>query len=394
MKPARATFHRRLGLRLGGAGRGGLEFVRALGVLGCFVFAVLARAAGPYAPAADLPGSTAVALDSPNIIGWATGWTNYVLGANCDLVDYQNPQKALGPAVGDSYDVVTLGDGGRITLTFNPPIKNGPGFDFAVFENSVDDYWLELAYVEVSSDGTNFFRFPSHYLGTDPVGPYDATMDPTLIDGLAGKYRQGFGTPFDLAALDGVSPLLDVNAVRYVRIVDVLGDGSMKDSAGNKIYDPTPCYGSAGFDLEAVAVLQTPDTPLAVWRSLYFGTNTALALGSADPDGDGRCNLLEYAMGTDPLQKNTQPPVRIWQTTQAGQTVTKVQYQRRNDATDVALGLAVADRFANGTWRAGTNYFTEAVVATNGNRVTVEATSKPGALGQAQAFIRLKAVTP
>ncbi len=51
---------------------------------------------------------------------------------------------------------------------------------------------------------------------------------------------------------------------------------------------------------EAVA---TPLTPLAQWRVAHFGTTEAVgdAADLADPDGDGRPNLLEYALGGDPL---------------------------------------------------------------------------------------------
>jgi hypothetical protein len=43
-------------------------------------------------------------------------------------------------------------------------------------------------------------------------------------------------------------------------------------------------------------------TPLQAWRQTYFGTTaaTGLAADTADYDGDGLSNLLEYALGTDP----------------------------------------------------------------------------------------------
>ena len=82
----------------------------------------------------------------------------------------------------------------------------------------------------------------------------------TNIDGLAGKYRVGFGTPFDLADLRGVDPSLNVDRVTHVRIIDVVGDGSSLDSQGDPIYDPYPTVGSAGFDLDGVAALHLLDT--------------------------------------------------------------------------------------------------------------------------------------
>ena len=90
--------------------------------------------AGPYPPAAGETGSHAVHRDDPALVDWADGYSDYMLGSNVDRI-WQDPENALGKAQGISFDVVSLGDGGRITLTFDPPIENGQGWDFAVFEN-------------------------------------------------------------------------------------------------------------------------------------------------------------------------------------------------------------------------------------------------------------------
>lgn len=238
-----------------------MEFQSGFAVVCCTVLAAPCAVchAGPYAPAAGQGGSTAIDKDDPNIIGWATGYQDYVIGTNLDAA-WQTPAKALGPATGGSSDIVGLGRGGAITLTFDSPIADTAGFDFAVFENSFSDTFLELAYVEVSSNGTDFFRFANDSLTPGAVGAF-GSIDPTDVSGLAGKYRAGFGTPFDLAELAGVSGLLDVAHVGYVRIVDVLGDGTSLDTSGDPIYDPYPTTGSAGFDLEAVAVLGAVPEP-------------------------------------------------------------------------------------------------------------------------------------
>lgn len=243
-----------------------LLVVLSIGILLC-CFGEQAMA-GPYAPAAGQPGSTAIYKDDAAFVSWAAGWTNYVPGTDVNT-GWQTPEKALGQAAGTSYDIVCLGRGGEITLTFANGIGNGDGYDFAVFENSFSDTFLELAYVEVSSNGTDFFRFDNDSLTADPVGGF-GSVDPTNIDGLAGKYRQGYGTQFDLADLEGTSPLLDINDIGWVRIVDIVGDGTYLDTSGDVIYDPFPTMGSAGFDLDAIGVLheaaqsQVP-IPGAVW---------------------------------------------------------------------------------------------------------------------------------
>jgi hypothetical protein len=215
--------------------------------------------AGPYAPAPGQDGSTAIHMNDPAFSGWATGWLDYNIGTDVSA-NWQTPEKALGPAVGSSYDIVCLGRGGSITLTFDQAIGNGAGADFAVFENGFSDTFLELAWVEVSSNGTDFFRFHNDSQTTSPVGGFGA-IDPTNVTGLASKYRQGYGTPFDLEELANASPLLDVNSVSYVRVIDIIGDGTALDSDGDIIYDPYPTVGSAGFDLDAVGVINLVPEP-------------------------------------------------------------------------------------------------------------------------------------
>lgn len=46
-------------------------------------------------------------------------------------------------------------------------------------------------------------------------------------------------------------------------------------------------------------------TPIQIWQEQYFGASTSgNAVLTADPDGDGSSNLLEYALGTSPVDAN------------------------------------------------------------------------------------------
>ncbi|MDB2657296.1 T9SS type A sorting domain-containing protein [Crocinitomicaceae bacterium] len=214
--------------------------------------------------AALTPGSLAIDKDSSAIIAWANyceverGWldiSNKALG----LASYGTDD--LGTGYVNGLDVVSLGDSGIATLSFNPSIADGPGPDFAIFENSFSHNFLELAFVEVSSNGVDFYRFPaiSNFPDTSQIGPFDAISDPTRLHNLAGKYRSTFGTPFDLNELDTIQEL-NINQITHVRIVDVVGSvnpsfGS-QDINGNYINDPFPTpFPSGGFDLDGVAVL-------------------------------------------------------------------------------------------------------------------------------------------
>jgi hypothetical protein len=223
--------------------------------------------AGPYAPAAGQVGSTAISFDDPAIDAWASS----VVELNRGPLNIANPSlgfasfgtagNAIGPAGTNTTAVVSLGDGGSITLAFAQPIRNGAGFDLAVFENSFADEFLELAFVEVSSNGVDFFRFSSVSLtqtSTQVAG--FGSLDPTNLFNLAGKYRVGYGTPFDLQELAGISPLLNVDQVGFVRIVDVIGTINPTfariDSLGNVINEPyATSFASGGFDLDGVAAL-------------------------------------------------------------------------------------------------------------------------------------------
>lgn len=161
---------------------------------------------------------------------------------------------------------LSLGDGGYVTLIFEKPITNGPGPDFAVYENmifspptQIQMAFVELAFVEVSSDGINFERFPaiSNQAFEQQVATYDA-VDRTLFKNLAGCYPVFYGTPFDLDDIEG--NIVDKSNITHVRIIDVVGNINPEfatyDSRGNIINEawPTP-FATCGFDLDAVAVI-------------------------------------------------------------------------------------------------------------------------------------------
>lgn len=216
-----------------------------------------------FAPGVGQPGTTAMYKDSSAFTGWAT---------KCSISrGLQDISVSSGPyaSVGDSTSafgkagttgVVSLGDGGIATLQFASPIQNGPGPDLAVFENSFDDSFLELAFVEVSSDDGTYFRFPavSNTDATTQTAAFGLT-DPTKIHNLAGKYRGNYGTPFDLSDIPD-NLLLNKQAITHVRIIDVVGciqdQYCTRDANNNKVNDPWPtAFGSGGFDLDAVGAI-------------------------------------------------------------------------------------------------------------------------------------------
>jgi len=99
------------------------------------------------------------------------------------------PPRGAGEAAG-SLDVLSLGNGGMITLAFADNIaQNGPGPDLIIFENAFyvsqnpENTFCEVGFVEVSQDGINFFRFFNDY---DPDG--EPVHNPLNWSGFAGVY--------------------------------------------------------------------------------------------------------------------------------------------------------------------------------------------------------------
>lgn len=240
--------------------------------------------AQPWPGPAETAGSDAVASDDLRIKSWAGKVANFTRGPVhlespiLGLASTGMPEFSLGKP---DNQVVSLGDGGTITLQFNPVISNDPGPDFAVFENSFSDFFLELATVSVSTNGTDFFAFPS-FSETDTntqIGSFD-TLRAENLQGLAGKYRGGFGTPFDLEDLPD-NAMLDKKNIKFVRITDVVGSLNpsigTRDSKGRLINDPYPTpFPSAGFDLDAVGVIhQKTETGIRLLNGPVFTMGTS-----------------------------------------------------------------------------------------------------------------------
>ena len=282
----------------------------------------VSAAAGPFPDY-----NQGILSNDARIVSWATGWQNYIQpdpASGGFSHDNSNQSNSIDNAVlgaptdftlnGTTKHVLSLGHGASITLTFGQSVPRQGSWNFAVFNNAFlstapglanrgggtnyvydgqgtnlipvargnNFIWTKPAFVDVSSDATNWARFPVTYWNTDvlfqasvPDTPdHWLSQDVTMIDGLAGKYVLQYGTPFSLSTLTNapqvISGLVDLNNIRYVRLTDVIGDGSTTDQYGNVIrspyYDgtqlpalvPTPDSSTDGFCLRGVAILETP----------------------------------------------------------------------------------------------------------------------------------------
>jgi len=222
---------------------------------------------GPFCGAVGTAGCNAIAANDNQFVAWATGVVltrgpQMITNPDGPFASFGGDTNAIGPATMDNtMDAVSLGDGGSALVTFERPIRNGEGPDFAVFENSFNDSFLELAFVEVSSDGEHFVRFPATSLTPtdEQVSGAVGGVDPTFINNLAGKFRIGYGTPFDLEELAG-SENLNIDSIVYVRIIDAIGtidpQYATYDAYGHIVNDPWPTnFYSSGYDLTGVGVI-------------------------------------------------------------------------------------------------------------------------------------------
>jgi len=242
--------------------------LRALVIIAPIVFSLQCLGQGSFSPQAGEPGAITLYKDSSAFRNWAIS-----CDVNRGLRQIDLPDSGYASSGSELYAIgkpdapltLSLGDGGGATLTFAAPFYDGPGYDFAVFENgfgSGSEAFLELAFVEVSSDGTNFFRFPA--ISEQDTSAQKASFensDATLFHNLAGKHIVNFGTPFDLADLPDTSAL-DKQSVTHVKIIDVVGSISNQhasyDHSGTIINDPWPTnFPQGGFDLDAVGIINS-----------------------------------------------------------------------------------------------------------------------------------------
>lgn len=163
------------------------------------------------------------------------------------------PDVVLGPPVGGgalrgSLDVVTLGIGGEIVLSFEPnEIVDGPGDDFIVFENAFyvggdpSRPVVDLGEVSVSEDGVTWHTYACTP-GDAP--PYGACAGWTAVYSAPGNGV----SPVDPATAGGEAydlSALGLARARFVRIRD----------ASTATCEGTPKPNTAGFDLDAIAIV-------------------------------------------------------------------------------------------------------------------------------------------
>lgn len=277
----------------------------------------LATTALPSHAAGTFPSFLDNGIAPSEINGWAQAVVDYSPTSEIVAIDsfgggpHNVPTRALGPSDGRTVSLGDLdADGlangeapGSITLQFGGYAFDAPGPDLAIFENALpfgpdpsDDFsFAELAFVEVSTDGVQFARFPATSLNVEsPMAdaldqlhnPFDLRsfvgLNTTNLNNLAGIHPAGFGTPFDLSDLASdplvTSGAVQLDEIRFVRLIDIPGAGSVVDSLGNPILDSWHTAESGGLDLDGVGAINFVPEPGSL---LLFAASLSTLLGGS-----------------------------------------------------------------------------------------------------------------
>ncbi|MDB6070445.1 MAG: hypothetical protein JWL81_1616, partial [Verrucomicrobiales bacterium] len=180
----------------------------------------------------------------------------------------------------------------------------------------------------------------------------------------------------------------------------ISGPGTVTFTAGNAA-DTTATFSSSGtYQLRLTAddgdtrsfralSVNVGSSPIESWRSLKFTTSAEdpLTAGDlADPDHDGLVNLLEYALGREPLTADNAAPTPDLATLPGGPYL-RLTVARNPSATDVALTIeTTATPDVAGSWT------TEGTVVETNTADTLTVRTLAPLTTKSEQFLRLRVV--
>jgi hypothetical protein len=136
----------------------------------------------------------------------------------------------------------------------------------------------------------------------------------------------------------------------------------------------------------------------AGWQALHFGanaSNTTIAGPSADPNNNGISNLLEYALGGDPLavpSTTTRPVVVPALDSNDGELHLTHTATLNASATDLTITGEVSADFQ--TWNTGTGYVEVISDSTVGTVRTLSLRDSTALGAKGQHYLRLRVTNP
>ncbi|MBI3852661.1 MAG: DUF5060 domain-containing protein [Verrucomicrobia bacterium] len=129
-------------------------------------------------------------------------------------------------------------------------------------------------------------------------------------------------------------------------------------------------------------------TPIATWRQSHFGAadNTGNAADTADPEGDGLINIVEYAFNSDPLTASATP--LSFALINGHLTVS---FRRTRPApADLNYIFEVSDDLSSGIWNSGPGYTSQSGLDNLDGTETVTVSDNATAPSPAAHFLRIR----
>ena len=265
--------------------------------------------------------------------------------------------------------------------------------------------------VQVREEGGSVWQDVFSQAGTTASGESSFNLRSPALTGMAGKaFRirflldpgngshysgtdDNYGWFIDAISFAGVSALQS-------NVTQTLAgtSGSFTPGIGTYLMSVAPVISNLDFpaSYQTLTVSAAPPPSFATWAANLESVNS-LAAGSisnpaADPDQDGRSNLVEYAFGTSPVIGNDPAPRMPAAQTTATDFV--LQYQRDTALTDLTFTAQACTDL--GDWKAPGELgvptgFTDILISTTGTLQTRQAKIP---LSSGNTFMRVRITRP
>ncbi len=269
----------------------------------------------------------------------------------------------------------------------------------------------ERCKVQVKEEGTGVWQDVFSQAGTTNSGESSFNLRSPALTGMAGKaFRirflldpglgshysgtdDNYGWFIDAINFTGVSTLQS-------NVTQTLAgtSGSFTPAIGTYLMSVSPLISNLDFpaSYQTLTVTAAPSPTFATWAANLESANSlpagTLSNPAADPDKDGRSNLIEYAFGTSPVIGND--PAPRMPATQTTATDFVMQYQRDTSLTDLIFTAQACP--ALGNWKAPGETgapvgFTDVLISTSGTLQTRQA-KIPRSSGN--TFMRVRITRP
>lgn len=362
-----------------------------LAALTSYGYTVKALDAEGNASAASAPAATATTLEPLPVLvgepfeyaaatnlsglnggsGWGGAWVVGYNSAYPATVEAGNPANIAGlTSSGNHLKFWTKGNGTTYQNLDRP------------FESLIDDggQTVWFAMVVALCNSKNAATWTLTGLTTDPEGAVPASLFTTVENGTPAPFRFGGTTLF--TGDPGYTPHLvlmklamsgdaDAETLTAYGDPDLTADSSTWSGVVRTLYANGGLAGFAyrggrastatantDFHMDELrlanswqgAVGQAATTPIETWRQEKFGftANTGDAADDADPNHNDIPNLLEYALGGDPVGNTTGPGILPQAVNSSGNEL-QIRFTRYQDRSDLTLTVQAAD-FPAGPW--------------------------------------------